>query len=72
MRCELSVKTWELLWEIRTSIQTMLYRNLSNPRNAVTNFSQDGKLISLLVQLLNNTDSNPFAHSQYSDSEVDW
>ncbi|XP_074507554.1 ATP-dependent RNA helicase DHX30 [Sebastes fasciatus] len=74
VRCELSVETWELLWELRTSIQTMLYRNLNNPSNAINNSSQDGKLISLLVELLNNTDSNPFAqnhNSDNSDSEVD-
>ncbi|XP_019967260.2 ATP-dependent RNA helicase DHX30 [Paralichthys olivaceus] len=73
VHCELSVETWELLWELRTSIQTMLYRNLSNPSNAITNSSQDGKLISLLIGLLNNTDSNSnsFAQSYNSDSEVD-
>uniref|UniRef100_UPI0037E81DAC ATP-dependent RNA helicase DHX30 n=1 Tax=Semicossyphus pulcher TaxID=241346 RepID=UPI0037E81DAC len=72
VRCELPVDTWELLWELRTSIQTMLYRNLSNPNNAITNSSQDGELISLLVELLNNTDSKPFAQTaDGSDSEVD-
>lgn len=67
VRCELPVEMWELLWELRTSIQTMLHRNLNSPSN--TNASQDGKLISLLVELLNNTESNPLVHS--SDSEVD-
>ncbi|XP_071346753.1 ATP-dependent RNA helicase DHX30 [Trachinotus anak] len=71
VRCELTRETWELLWELRTSIQTMLYRNLNSPNNAITNTSQDGKLISLLVELLNNTDSNPFTQSDNSDSEVD-
>ncbi|XP_070701441.1 ATP-dependent RNA helicase DHX30 [Pempheris klunzingeri] len=71
VRCELPVKTWELLWELRTSIQTMLYRNLNEPSNAVTTSFQDGKLISLLVELLNNTDSNSFAQNHNSDSEVD-
>lgn len=71
MRCEMSVETWELLWEIRTSIQTMMYRNLNNPDNAITNSSQDGKLLSVLVELLNNTDSNPCAQNHNSDSEVD-
>ncbi|KAK9538545.1 hypothetical protein VZT92_003708 [Zoarces viviparus] len=71
VRCELSSKTWELLWELRTSIQTMLYRNLNNPSNAITNSSQDGKLIALLVELLNNTDSDSSAQSHDSDSEVD-
>lgn len=71
VRCELSLEAWELLWELRTSIQTMLHRNLSDPSKAAVNSSQDGQLISLLVELLNNTDSNPFAQSQNSDSEVD-
>ncbi|XP_034090532.1 ATP-dependent RNA helicase DHX30 [Gymnodraco acuticeps] len=71
VRCELPVDTWELLWQLRTSIQSMMYRNLSNPSNAIINSSQDGKLISLLVQLLNNTESNPSAQTDHSDSEVD-
>ncbi|XP_010764518.1 putative ATP-dependent RNA helicase DHX30 [Notothenia coriiceps] len=71
VRCELPVDTWELLWQLRTSIQSMMYRNLSNPSNAIINSSQDGKLISLLVQLLNNTESNPLAQTDHSDSEVD-
>lgn len=71
VRCELPVQTWELLWDLRTSIQTMLHRNLNNPGNAITNSDQDGKLISLLVELLNTTDSNPFVQNDNSDSEVD-
>lgn len=67
-RCELPAGSWELLWELRTSVQTMMYRNLSNPDNITTNAAQDGKLISLLVELLNNTD---FVQSHNSDSEVD-
>lgn len=67
-RCELATGSWELLWELRTSIQTMMYRNLSNPDNIVAHAAQDGKLISLLVELLNNTD---FLQSHSSDSEVD-
>ncbi|XP_047225202.1 ATP-dependent RNA helicase DHX30 [Girardinichthys multiradiatus] len=66
VRCEVSAETWELLWELRTSIQTMLYRNLNNPGNA--NISQDGNLISLLVELLKNTESTPFVKQE---SEVD-
>lgn len=50
----------------------MLYRNLNNPSNATTYSSQDGKLLSLLVELLNNTDSAPCAQNNDSDSEVDW
>ncbi|KAG7214784.1 hypothetical protein INR49_010676 [Caranx melampygus] len=71
VHCELTAESWELLWELRTSIQTMLYRNLNSPNHVITNTSQDGKLISLLVNLLNNTDPNPFAQSNNSDSEVD-
>ncbi|KAG8014200.1 DExH-box ATP-dependent RNA helicase DExH1 [Nibea albiflora] len=70
VRCEVSVQTWELLWDLRTSIQIMLRRNLSNPSNAIANAAQDGKLISLLVDLLSSTDSNPFDQNN-SDSEVD-
>ncbi|XP_037538116.1 ATP-dependent RNA helicase DHX30 [Nematolebias whitei] len=69
MRCELSVATWELLWELRISIQTMLYRNLNNPIGS--NTTQDGKLISLLVELLNGTESNPFFQKGSIESEVD-
>lgn len=69
VRCEMLVETWELLWELRTSIQTMLCRSLNSPDNAVKSSSQDGKLISLLVELLNNTALSPQMHN--SDSEVD-
>ncbi|XP_034559393.1 ATP-dependent RNA helicase DHX30 isoform X2 [Notolabrus celidotus] len=71
VRCELPVNTWELLWELRTSIQTMLYRNLSDPSNVVSHSAQDGELISLLVELLNNSDSSPFIQNSNSDSELD-
>lgn len=71
VRCELSVETWELLWELRTSIQTMLHRNLDNPSNVIANSYQDGKLISLLVELLSNAGSNPSNQNHSSDSEVD-
>lgn len=67
-RCELPAASWELLWELRTSIQTMMYRNLSNPGNIVSNSAQDGQLISLLVELLNNTD---LVRNHHSDSELD-
>ena len=69
---ELSVLTWELLWELRTSIQTMLHRNLSDPAAIRPHSAQDGKLISLLVELLNNSDSSdPRGEAHDSDSEVD-
>ncbi|XP_015812278.3 ATP-dependent RNA helicase DHX30 isoform X2 [Nothobranchius furzeri] len=69
VRCELSAETWELLWELRTSIQTMLYRNLNDASNA--NTTQDGNLISLLVELLNNTESSPLVKNNSMEGEVD-
>ncbi|KAM9322928.1 ATP-dependent RNA helicase DHX30 [Pholidichthys leucotaenia] len=71
VRCQLSIEAWELLWELRTSIQTMVYRKLSNPSDSFTNCVQDGKLVSLLVELLNNTESNPCAPNHNRDGEVD-
>ncbi|KAM4605323.1 ATP-dependent RNA helicase DHX30 [Polymixia lowei] len=71
VRCELPADTWELLWELRTSIQTMLHRNLNSPGYAASSSPQDGKLISLLTELLADTDSNPYAQTRDSDSEVD-
>nr|XP_057923229.1 ATP-dependent RNA helicase DHX30 [Doryrhamphus excisus] len=71
VRCQLVADTWELLWELRTSIQAMLQRNLRNPRNIATHKAQDGELVSLLVELLNDTEQNPWARNDSSDSEVD-
>lgn len=69
MRCELSVETWELLWDLRTAVQTMLHRNLNDPlRSKIT---QDGQLISLLVELLNGTVSNPLFQKRSTELEVD-
>ncbi|XP_017278017.1 ATP-dependent RNA helicase DHX30 [Kryptolebias marmoratus] len=69
MRCELPVETWELLWELRTSIQTMLHRNLNDPLSS--NVTQDGNLIALLVELLNSTESDPFVQNDSIENEVD-
>ncbi|XP_068196409.1 ATP-dependent RNA helicase DHX30 [Antennarius striatus] len=55
---ELSVETWKLLRELRTSIQTMMYRNLSDSRNITINAVQDRRLISLVTDLLNSSASN--------------
>ncbi|XP_057713865.1 ATP-dependent RNA helicase DHX30 [Corythoichthys intestinalis] len=65
-RCQLSATTWELLWDLRMSVQAMLRRNLRRPAGA--RHFQDGKLISLLVELLNHTDANPWPRNE---SEVD-
>ncbi|XP_030218967.1 ATP-dependent RNA helicase DHX30-like [Gadus morhua] len=84
VRCELPVDTWELLWELRTSLQTMLHRNLSRPDGprAGASVAQDAQLIDLLVQLLNHdAETHPFrgehggegggSSDGDSDSEVD-
>ena len=84
VRCELPVDSWELLWELRTSLQTMLHRNLSRPDGSRAAAAQDAQLIGLLVQLLNtDVESQPLggAHDDGgggacssdgdSDSEVD-
>ncbi|XP_068614425.1 ATP-dependent RNA helicase DHX30-like [Brachionichthys hirsutus] len=52
VQCDLSVETWKLLRELRTSMQTMMHHNLTNPSNIITNADQDGRLISLVTQLL--------------------
>ncbi|XP_076001041.1 ATP-dependent RNA helicase DHX30 [Genypterus blacodes] len=70
VRCEMPVKTWELLWEFRNSVQIMLYRHLNSLRSTAQSSLQDGKMISLLVELLNNTDSTPQKQNGL-DSEVD-
>ncbi|KAL2097256.1 hypothetical protein ACEWY4_006463 [Coilia grayii] len=63
VRWELSTQTWNLLWELRMSLQAMLHRNLRS--DAECGSAQDTKLISLLVDLLNNTD-------QQGNSGSDW
>ncbi|XP_077374923.1 ATP-dependent RNA helicase DHX30 [Festucalex cinctus] len=67
VRCQLSAATWELLWDLRTSIQAMLRRNLRQPAGSAAHSGQDGELISLLVELLNDTDANPAT----ANSELD-
>lgn len=56
VRCLLPLDTWDLLWEVRTSIRAMLRRNLSG---AGEDPVRDGRLISLLVRLLNETPAGP-------------
>ncbi|XP_051984139.1 ATP-dependent RNA helicase DHX30 [Xyrauchen texanus] len=60
IRWEFCPHTWELLWDLRTSIQAMIHRKLRPSglkSNSSENSWQDSQLISLLVDLLNNTDS---------------
>uniref|UniRef100_A0A4W4DM92 ATP-dependent RNA helicase DHX30 n=1 Tax=Electrophorus electricus TaxID=8005 RepID=A0A4W4DM92_ELEEL len=71
VRWEMSAQSWELLWEFRTSIQAMIYRNL-RPLTCDSvcedSTAQDGHLISLLVDLLNSTDPDSNGDDQ-SDAE---
>ncbi|KAL7875598.1 hypothetical protein AOLI_G00105610 [Acnodon oligacanthus] len=71
VRWELSAQSWELLWELRTSLQAMVHRSLkalTSDSVSEASSTQDDQLISLLVDLLNNTE--PDANSEdYSDGE---
>lgn len=71
VRLELPAETWKLLWDLRASIQTMLHRNLNKQWDTVTDSDQDGRLLSLLVELLNNTDPSPLVECENTESEVD-
>ncbi|KAJ8337092.1 hypothetical protein SKAU_G00383120 [Synaphobranchus kaupii] len=59
VRCELSVQSWNLLWELRMSLHAMLQRRLrANRRSPDPDANvngQDHQLIALLVELLNST-----------------
>ncbi|KAB5579034.1 hypothetical protein PHYPO_G00190020 [Pangasianodon hypophthalmus] len=70
IRWELSAQSWELLWALRTSLQAMLHRNLrplTSDCSVEESSTQDGQLISLLVDLLNSTE--PDANTADSDTE---
>ncbi|XP_062386384.1 ATP-dependent RNA helicase DHX30 [Sardina pilchardus] len=54
VRWELSTETWNLLWELRTSLQAMFHRNMRP--DAANDSPQDTELIGLLVHLLTHTD----------------
>uniref|UniRef100_A0AAY4ALD3 RNA helicase n=1 Tax=Denticeps clupeoides TaxID=299321 RepID=A0AAY4ALD3_9TELE len=66
VRWELSAQTWELLWELRTSLQAMLQRRLQLGDSSALQEGagvsgaaachQDRELTSLLVELLSNTE----------------
>lgn len=59
IRWQLSPHTWELLWDLRTSLQAMIQRKLRPNElksNSTANNWKDSQLLSLLVDLLNNTD----------------
>ncbi|KAJ8245001.1 hypothetical protein GJAV_G00276790, partial [Gymnothorax javanicus] len=57
VRCELSLKSWNLLWELRMSLQAMLQRRLQwdHGSSDPDTDAQDVQLIALLVELLNCT-----------------
>ncbi|KAL0199951.1 hypothetical protein M9458_003138, partial [Cirrhinus mrigala] len=59
IRWEFSPHVWELLWDLRTSLQAMIHRNLRRSQcQSTADDCKDGELIALLVELLNNTDSD--------------
>ncbi|KAI2667144.1 ATP-dependent RNA helicase DHX30 [Labeo rohita] len=59
IRWEFSPHVWELLWDLRTSLQAMIHRNLRRSQcQSTADDRKDSKLIALLVELLNNTDSD--------------
>ncbi|XP_066538093.1 ATP-dependent RNA helicase DHX30 isoform X2 [Hoplias malabaricus] len=71
VRWELSAQSWELLWELRTSLQAMIHRNFrASTSDSVSEVSsaQDNQLISLLVDLLNNTKPDAYSDDN-SDGE---
>lgn len=57
MRCELSSRSWDLLWDLRMSLQAMLQRRLRCQQRSLDPGAkaQDRRLIALLVDLLNST-----------------
>ncbi|XP_005171140.1 ATP-dependent RNA helicase DHX30 isoform X2 [Danio rerio] len=57
IRWEFSPAVWELLWDLRASIQAMIYRKLRQSEcKSSSEQRKDSELIDLLVDLLNNTD----------------
>ncbi|XP_030630684.1 ATP-dependent RNA helicase DHX30 [Chanos chanos] len=71
IRWEMRAQTWEVLWDLRSSIQAMLHRKLQpslqgSQRDDAA--SQDEELVSLLVDLLNKTPQQTDAEA-LSDSE---
>lgn len=65
IRWQFSPHAWELLWDLRTSLQAMIHRKLQHSKlksNFSDNNSKDSQLISLLVDLLNNTDLDATNH----------
>ncbi|XP_052465203.1 ATP-dependent RNA helicase DHX30 [Carassius gibelio] len=56
IRWEFPPHVWELLWDLRTSLQAMIHRRLRSDRRASSDDWKDQELIALLVELLNNTD----------------
>uniref|UniRef100_A0A672NTB5 RNA helicase n=1 Tax=Sinocyclocheilus grahami TaxID=75366 RepID=A0A672NTB5_SINGR len=55
IRWEFSPHVWELLWDLRTSLQAMIHRSLRH-RRSTSGGCKDSELVALLVELLNNTD----------------
>ncbi|XP_076829005.1 ATP-dependent RNA helicase DHX30 isoform X2 [Brachyhypopomus gauderio] len=71
VRWELSAPDWELLWELRSSLQAMIHRNLQPLTYGSVcedGTAQDSQLISLLVELLNSAGPDSTGEDQ-SDAD---
>ncbi|KAL1279714.1 hypothetical protein QQF64_014314 [Cirrhinus molitorella] len=65
IRWEFSPHVWELLWDLRTSLQAMIHRNLRRSQcQSTADDRKDSELIALLVELLNNTGSDSISDQE--------
>ncbi|XP_043085634.1 ATP-dependent RNA helicase DHX30 isoform X2 [Puntigrus tetrazona] len=70
IRWEFPPDVWELLWDLRTSLQAMIHRSLHrSPHQPSSDLPQDRELLSLLVELLNNTDSESVSNQDETSTE---
>ncbi|XP_016388305.1 putative ATP-dependent RNA helicase DHX30, partial [Sinocyclocheilus rhinocerous] len=70
IRWEFSPHVWELLWDLRTSLQAMIHRSLRRcDRRSTSGGCKDSELVALLVELLNNTDPEPGSDQEEFSTE---
>ncbi len=70
IRWEFSPRVWELLWDLRTSLQAMIHRSLHrSQRQPSSDDRQDRELVALLVELLNNTESESISDQDEISTE---
>lgn len=69
IRWEFSPEVWQLLWDLRTSLQAMIHRNLRPSEcGSRSDSRKDSELIGLLVDLLNNTDEASSDQDDFNNS----